>query len=1094
MFWKLLTGLLLTPLLLLIAVLVLLQTKPAAVLHPLLFAGGLQAEHSALELDLIGGQFSTRDLRVSSRDSTRPLLEAGAFDLQIVWREIMRLDNSNAVLTASAIELYLASEPAQTTSDEPGMLPADLFGYRGLVPGTIDINQVTIHWGSPEQEQITTLDSLSAQMLAGGEGLTLTLAGQQMDIPLEVSAGIDGLQALTNNARQFRLALIARAPDQQAELTLDGTITVADAAIDYTADAAFSLADIATLLELLAIDFDLRGTASLQTHVHGDLHQLWLTGAKLELAQSGQYQATASGDLSYEFSALPVLDLALQATLANMALLEQLSGAPLAALGSASAAVKVSGPLDDLLLRDIALATDDGAGLETAAQGQLHLNRLLNDDFAADSHLSLQIATPGLQPLQQWLGTVPLDPGNWTLRANLLTNNGLLMLQDLHLHSGAPGRQELTLTGAVGDLSGALDGDFQAISNIDLAVALSADQSKSLTDLFDAGEQEIPELGPVTASANISGTLEQLMISALELDSGRAGSTTLSVSGGSISMTPLPQFALRQLQLPLAASLSSTSELSGIIDDVVADLGSVEAAAVLQQDANGLRLNDLTLRLHRGKRTLLTATGSVARLDTLQGINIEGTLSGLETDRLVESVLDKNFPQLQAGSLHGQFSLAYDAGSLSVRGLDIHNRGAPGLEFRIQGKAQFDELVSSVDMHLDTAITEAVLLRELTGGRVQRLQTAIDVVTSNNDIKLQGALTIGDSVLKPDLHLAIDGTTLKCVSGSLYSPALYLRDFGLDQALGKAADREEVDSAAPASAGFDPQQPLPLQQLPDTEIDIAIRVDTINGNTPLAKDFSAHITAANQRWAIESSQVKLTNGFIEVAAALDNADKEPSWSLKGLVADLQLHQLITELGGGSDVRGDAHALVDIRVTGAIPAQMPATLAGTGGFALEDLRIKGAAYDQLATDAVAWFLTGGVLNDETHFSCVLGEFDFGAGIATSRVLFAESEHLVAGGRARLDLNTKMADISITPRSKRRKFQIPGTLEIEGPLNDLGISTSPISTGVDTYVQAITIAPNVAINIFDKTARLLTNNETKAKPQEPDRCQQAIAAAR
>ncbi len=182
-------------------------------------------------------------------------------------------------------------------------------------------------------------------------------------------------------------------------------------------------------------------------------------------------------------------------------------------------------------------------------------------------------------------------------------------------------------------------------------------------------------------------------------------------------------------------------------------------------------------------------------------------------------------------------------------------------------------------------------------------------------------------------------------------------------------------------------------------------------------------------------------------------------------------------------------LIIINARGAL-----STLEGTAGFAIENLRLKGAAYDQLATDTVAWFLTGGVLNAETRFSCILGSFDISDGTVKSQALFAESEYMIANGEASFDLQELVADIIITPQSKQRVFQIPGNIEVHGPLNDLSIYTSPVTTGVDTAVQAVTIAPQLAFSLFDKTARVLTGGDKKTVSKELNPCQKAVAVVR
>ena len=134
------------------------------------------------------------------------------------------------------------------------------------------------------------------------------------------------------------------------------------------------------------------------------------------------------------------------------------------------------------------------------------------------------------------------------------------------------------------------------------------------------------------------------------------------------------------------------------------------------------------------------------------------------------------------------------------------------------------------------------------------------------------------------------------------------------------------------------------------------------------------------------------------------------------------------------------------------------------------------------------VTGGVLQDETRFGCVLGVFKLSDGIVQSDTLFAESDHLIANGKVRIDLDSKEINLSITPRSKKRAFQIPGTIRVTGSLDNPKFSTSAIATSVDTAAQVVMIAPSIAMRAFDTTLSLLG-----AAPKETEQalspCQQA-----
>ena len=157
------------------------------------------------------------------------------------------------------------------------------------------------------------------------------------------------------------------------------------------------------------------------------------------------------------------------------------------------------------------------------------------------------------------------------------------------------------------------------------------------------------------------------------------------------------------------------------------------------------------------------------------------------------------------------------------------------------------------------------------------------------------------------------------------------------------------------------------------------------------------------------------------------------------------------------------------------------LDGEFAIAFEDISLKGAAYDRLAVDTLAWFYTGGALADETRFSCVMGKFDLKQGIAASEFIFAESDHLVADGTATIDLPAGELDVAITPRSKRRTFQIPGTIRVRGPIDDPRISTAPISTAVDTSAQVILFAPSMAMTALN----LFRGDDDAGEEEDPAR---------
>ena len=100
-----------------------------------------------------------------------------------------------------------------------------------------------------------------------------------------------------------------------------------------------------------------------------------------------------------------------------------------------------------------------------------------------------------------------------------------------------------------------------------------------------------------------------------------------------------------------------------------------------------------------------------------------------------------------------------------------------------------------------------------------------------------------------------------------------------------------------------------------------------------------------------------------------------------------------------------------------------SLDGSVAIALEDTIIQGGAYDVLATDLLAWIYSGAVLETSTHLDCTMARFDIKKGVARTDSIYVQSERMIATGKGIFDLPGQKMDLTITPRSRSRSFQIP-----------------------------------------------------------------------
>ena len=64
----------------------------------------------------------------------------------------------------------------------------------------------------------------------------------------------------------------------------------------------------------------------------------------------------------------------------------------------------------------------------------------------------------------------------------------------------------------------------------------------------------------------------------------------------------------------------------------------------------------------------------------------------------------------------------------------------------------------------------------------------------------------------------------------------------------------------------------------------------------------------------------------------------------------------------------------------------------------------------------------------------------------------------------DLVREKMDITITPRSKSRQFQVPSSIRLRGSFEDPKATVSPVAAAFDAYAELITLLPRMVINMF------------------------------
>ncbi len=618
----------------------------------------------------------------------------------------------------------------------------------------------------------------------------------------------------------------------------------------------------------------------------------------------------------------------------------------------------------------------------------------------------------------------------------------------------------------------------------------------------------------VIASAGLEGSVDNLLIKDAVVTSGNQASLWLQLRGSArlnelvannIGAAPgltlafsAPDLAsLQPWTGPLAVevgALEGSLNVSGSLQAIdleiprfkIGNLGTLTGTTTVIQSARGLEMTALEVSLLQGNVQVSHTAGRIRSLQPLAGVTLNTELNGFHTGEILK-LLAADIPDTSPiGRLYGGFELEADTGVVRIHNLRLENRDSENMALSVAGEIDITPGAIDLDVLLISDIKDQVILEELTGLAMQPVRTELQITGSDQLAHVRGTTYVGSTQITSRLEIAVNETGISDIKGSITTPALLTSDFGLDKLLSE--DQGESTNLAATEAEDTLSGSIPLEILPNFSFDTILVAARVTGPTTNITNLVAHVAHHGDQTQIKDFSMQLPAGLVRATASLERVGEEPLWQLDGQIREFRIERLLAGLGSDLELSGGINSLFSLGSTGDMVDEILADVDGEFAVALEEVRLKGAAYDQLATDTIAWFFTGGVLENETRFDCIMGNFKIADGIVSSDSLFAESQHLIADGHVEVNIPDYSLDLAITPRSKRRAFQVPGTIKVHGPMDNPKITTPPILTSVDTYAQVVLIPPAIALRAFDSTLNLL-GRKPKEVEVEPSPCQSA-----
>ena len=309
--------------------------------------------------------------------------------------------------------------------------------------------------------------------------------------------------------------------------------------------------------------------------------------------------------------------------------------------------LSANGTIEDLL---------DGEGIKlhlAAETGELsHLFQLLQIEVPPLGHLRLKatvihdFSAPGLADLHVSLtGDARIELALDGFVENMLSGqganirfSGLCASPDIFqmlLPAGMPTVNQIRVAGEIRETEGALAvenlefdaaldqgltlkadgriglheiGKAPAITETALNVALST----PTTELLKSHTIEsLPEMGPVTAQARLTGPLEQLSLEDIAVEAGRAGAVRIT-SRGRIGRLPAKgDMIISEIDLTASMEVQNTRLLTSGLGVEVPDLGSVAVHSRIRGSSNQFQLAEIDARMTNAQGLTAGVSGNI---------------------------------------------------------------------------------------------------------------------------------------------------------------------------------------------------------------------------------------------------------------------------------------------------------------------------------------------------------------------------------------------------------------------------------------------------------------------------------------------------
>ncbi|MEP0202589.1 MAG: AsmA-like C-terminal region-containing protein [Halioglobus sp.] len=965
--------------------------------------------------------------------------------------DLFTLDLDETTLTAASVIVYISK-----SDDTADPQPATWLGYTKLLPASLTIG--TLHLISQDENvwifPVKDLTGVHTSEQLFNASAQADYDGEPLNISLNIQRPQDGA-----SSDSLKMSAKFDAARSKSTVSIGGEVKGDDKDFQYDYDISADYKKVEDFLSgFSGVTQILDGALTIEGKLTGNLSGFELTAKQIVLDNMPAYGLEAGGKLSHQFGTEETaIKLVASGEFESAQQAIFFTDLDLSALGKTQASITLSGTLQVPVVDNFVLRSKNNDGLAINLSGQLGTKEVLDGVLSPNSKIRADISAPSLSVLDKWLGPQPVELGHWQASALLQGSRDAVRVDSIILEIGDSRTMHVRARGSIERVDLAPPFSLKKIQNIAAKLSLDTKDSAIVGTWLDL---PVPNSHLVYGEADISGSGDQLLVSNGTL-SVSSSDLEGKVSDISALITSEESVALRNAQGLLNVTLSDTSALSQYAEGAFNSLGKVQGTGELKQTDTGFELNSVKVNVE-DEDYQISLDGHIENLNAVSGADFNLRFAGLKTSDFVSSQISNYSYSRDLGKLEGSMRLQWQADEWQVSNLSVANKGNESLILNIRGSLNNAEGLPRGDLQADIRTKDASVISEITGLKLADTSATITVKTSPGKALVDVDGVVGSSTIKGSVSLAYAEKKLKSLGLDITIPHLSLTDFGLQTDVGKGGDYRPGEKLDPITK--DRNLESLLTKAPRIDTDIAIEIGGLSGEFTRIKELDLHVVGKDKSYTLRKFDVIYETGHMEVRGIIDLNPDPIAVSLAGLGFTVPMDKLRRDLAIETSVLGDLTFRGGITARGNRQEELVQSMNGSLALALEDAVLQGAAYDLLATNTLEWIYSGAALKDSTEIDCTMASFSIVDGVASTNDLFLETKHMIAKGDGDLDFVKRHIDISITPRSKSRAFNIPSSVRIRGEMSKPKTILSPVAATANASTEAIMLVPNLVLKMF------------------------------